>query len=143
LPVVRIDLRRFSKMVGADRARVLDRLPFIGLDIEGIDGSSVRVEYSPNRPDYGTDFGIGRSMRGLLGKQTGMPRYLAKPSGFSVLVDRRLAPVRPYIACATVTGLRLDEEDVRQIISLQEDLHNGLGRKRRRVAIGLHDSAGL
>jgi phenylalanyl-tRNA synthetase beta chain len=33
----------------------------------------------------------------------------------------------------------LDGEDVRQIIALQEDLHNGLGRKRKRVAVGLHD----
>ncbi len=130
-------------MVGADQAEILDRLPFIGLDIEGTDRHSVRVEYSPNRPDYGTDFGISRSLKGLLGKETGMPRYLVKPSGFSVSVDGRLSSVRPYIACATVTGLRLDEEDVRQIISLQEDLHNGLGRKRKRVAIGLHDSAGV
>jgi phenylalanyl-tRNA synthetase beta chain len=60
-------------------------------------------------------------------------------SGIVVSVDSRLAAVRPYIACATVTGLDLDDEDVRQVISLQEDLHNGLGRKRKVVAIGLHN----
>jgi phenylalanyl-tRNA synthetase beta chain len=139
LPVVRIDLRRFSKMVGVDRARLLDRLPYIGLDIEGVDKDSVRVEYSPNRPDYGTDFGIGRSLKGLLGKEVGMPHYPAKSSGVSVSVDAKLSSVRPFIACATASGLRLSTEDVRQIISLQEDLHNGLGRKRKKVAIGLHD----
>ena len=126
-------------MVGADRARILDRLPYIGLDIEGTDKDSVRVEYSPNRPDYGTDLGISRSLKGLLGKEVGMPHYPVKPSGVSVSVDAKLSSVRPFIACATATGLRLDAEDVRQIISLQEDLHNGLGRKRRKVAIGLHD----
>jgi phenylalanyl-tRNA synthetase beta chain len=141
LPVVRIDLKRFSRMVGAGRAEVMDRLPFIGLDIESVDRESVRVEYSPNRPDYGTDFGIARSLKGLLGKETGMPVYSAPPSGVTVTVDRRLSSVRPFIACATVTGLRLDDEDVRQIISLQEDLHNGLGRRRRVAAIGLHDSS--
>jgi phenylalanyl-tRNA synthetase beta chain len=139
LPVVRIDIRRFSKMVGADRKKILDRLPYIGLDIEGIDRSSVRVEYSPNRPDFGTDFGIARALRGLLGKEVGLPRFLTKPSGVHVSVDRRLEGVRPFIACATVRGLNLDDESVRQIISLQEDLHNGLGRRRRVVAIGLHD----
>jgi phenylalanyl-tRNA synthetase beta chain len=139
LPVVRIDLRRFSKMVGAGRARILDRLPYIGLDIEGADEDSVRVEYSPNRPDYGTDFGISRSLKGLLGKEVGMPHYPVNPSGVSVSVDAKLSFVRPFIACATATGLRLGAEDVRQIISLQEDLHNGLGRRRKKVAIGLHD----
>jgi phenylalanyl-tRNA synthetase beta chain len=126
-------------MVGADRKKILDRLPYIGLDIEGVDRNSVRVEYSPNRPDFGTDFGIARALRGLLGMQEGLPRFPSAPSGVHVSVDRRLERVRPFIACATVEGLDLDDEGIRQIISLQEDLHNGLGRRRRVVAIGLHD----
>ncbi len=140
MPVVRIDLKRFSKMVGADRRTILERLPYVGLDIESVDKDSVRVEYSPNRPDFGTDYGIARSLRGLLGKATGLRNFPTSPSGATVSVDRRLSAVRPYIACAMVGGLDLDEEDIRQIISLQEDLHNGLGRKRRVVAIGLHDA---
>jgi len=126
-------------MVGAGRKELLDRLPYVGLDIESLEEDSVRVEYSPNRPDFGTDFGIARALKGIMGKETGLPRYPASRSGVVVSVDRRLAKVRPYIACATAKGLRLDEEDIRQIISLQEDLHNGLGRRRRVVAIGLHD----
>ena len=139
MPVVKIDLKRFSRMVGTERKRILDRLPYIGLDIESVDRTHVRVEYSPNRPDFGTDFGIARALKGLLGKEKGLPEFPTSPSGIAVAVDRRLSSVRPYISCATVSGLRLDEEDIRQIISLQEDLHNGLGRKRRVVAIGLHD----
>ena len=126
-------------MVGADRKKFIDRLPFVGLDIESVERDSVRVEYSPNRPDFGTDFGIARALRGLLGKEVGLPDFPATPSGVRLAVDRRLSSVRPYIACAIATGLSLDYEDVRQLISLQEDLHNGLGRKRRVVAIGLHD----
>jgi phenylalanyl-tRNA synthetase beta chain len=126
-------------MVGADRRRILDRLPYVGLDIESLEGDTVRVEYSPNRPDFGTDIGIARAIRGVLGKEVGAPHFQTKPTRITVSVDRALARVRPFIACATATGVDLDDEDVRQIISLQEDLHNGLGRKRRVVAIGLHD----
>lgn len=139
MPVVRIDLKRLSKMVGANKSQILERLPYVGLDIESTDMNSVRVEYSPNRPDFGTDFGIARALRGLLGKETGLPRFAISASGVEVTVDRRLSSIRPHIACATVTGLHLSGEDIRQIISLQEDLHNGLGRRRRVVAIGLHD----
>ena len=139
MPVVRIELPRFTKMVGGDVESIIDRLPYIGLDIEGVTKDSVRVEYSPNRPDLGTDFGIARALRGILGKEVGLPRFRSAPSGVSVSVDRNLSDVRPFIACATASGLELDDEDVRQIISLQEDLHNGLGRRRRVVAIGLHD----
>jgi phenylalanyl-tRNA synthetase beta chain len=126
-------------MVGADRKKVIDRIPYLGLDIESLEGDAIRVEYSPNRPDYGTDFGVARGLRGLLGIETGAPQYTARPSGVTVSVDRRLTTVRPFISCVVARGLRLDDEDVRQIISLQEDLHNGLGRRRRVVAIGLHD----
>jgi phenylalanyl-tRNA synthetase beta chain len=126
-------------MVGADREKILDRLPYVGLDIEGLDRESVRVEYSPNRPDFGTDFGVARALRGLLGKEVGLPHYPTSDSAVTISVDNRLSKVRPFIACATASGLRLDEEDVRQIISLQEDLHNGLGRRRKTAAIGLHD----
>lgn len=126
-------------MVGADRRKIIERIPFVGLDIESIDGDSLRVEYSPNRPDFGTDFGIARALKGILGKEVGLPRFPVRPSGISVTVDRRLADIRPHIACVVVAGLRLDDEGVRQIISLQEDLHNGLGRKRKLVAVGLHD----
>jgi phenylalanyl-tRNA synthetase beta chain len=126
-------------MAGADRKKVLDRIPYLGLDIESLAGDTIRVEYSPNRPDYGTDFGVARGLRGLLGIETGVPQYAAKPSGVTVSVDRRLTSVRPFISCVLARGLRLDDEDVRQIISLQEDLHNGLGRKRKVVAIGLHN----
>ena len=139
MPVVRIDIRRLTEMVGADRGTILDRLPYIGLDIESVEGNTLRVEYSPNRPDFGTDFGIARALRGILGKEVGLPSFPCPPSGVAVSVDRRLKAVRPYIACATATGLRFNAEDVRQMIALQEDLHNGLGRKRRVVAIGLHD----
>lgn len=121
----------------------MDRLPYVGLDIEGSDARTVRVEYSPNRPDFGTDYGIARALRGTIGKEIGLPAYKSRPSGITVTVDPRLASVRPYIACVTATGLKMDNEDVRQLISLQEDLHNGLGRKRKRVAIGLHDMAAV
>jgi phenylalanyl-tRNA synthetase beta chain len=139
LPVVKIGIKRFAELVGADRKKVIDRLPYLGLDIEGTSRGVVRVEYSPNRPDFGTDLGIARAMRGLLGKEVGLPTFPTSLSGISVSVDPRLSKVRPYIACVSATGLRLDDEDIRQIISLQEDLHNGLGRKRKVVAIGLHD----
>jgi len=136
-------MTRFCRLVGAKKDRILDRLPYIGLDIESQSGDSVRVEYSPNRPDFGTDYGIARALRGAMGIETGLPRYDAVPSGMSVRVDRGVSSVRPFIACAAVTGLRLDDENVKQVISLQEDLHNGLGRRRRKVAIGLHDLKAL
>jgi phenylalanyl-tRNA synthetase beta chain len=143
LPVVALETGRFSELVGADREKILDRLPYIGLDIESVEIDRIRVEYSPNRPDFGTDYGIAKALRGLLGLELGLKRYEVYPSKIAVSVDPKLSSVRPFIACAIADGLDFDDEDIRQLISLQEDLHNGLGRRRKMVAIGMHDISSL
>jgi phenylalanyl-tRNA synthetase beta chain len=129
---------RFAKLVGAKK-QILERLPYLGLDIESVEDDSIRVEYSPNRPDFSTDYGIARALRGVMGIEVGLPGFETSPSGLMVRVDKRLSKVRPFIACTVARGLKLDDETVRQLISMQEDLHNGLGRHRRKVAIGFHD----
>lgn len=139
MPVLKIYFSRIQKMSGLSRERVLDRLPYLGLDIEGTDAESVRIEYNPNRPDYSTDYGVSRALRGLVGKDTGLQRYRASVGKSRVIADGSLSRVRPFISCLVARGLKLDDETIRQLISMQEDLHNGLGRKRRKVAIGLHD----
>ncbi len=143
MPVLKIFFRRFERLTGLSKDKILDRLPYLGLDIEGTEEDSVRVEYNPNRPDFSTDYGIARAMRGLVGKEVGLEPYRAHAGKGKVLADKSLAKVRPFIACAVARKLKLDEETIRQLISMQEDLHNGLGRKRRTVAIGLHDLAAV
>jgi phenylalanyl-tRNA synthetase beta chain len=139
LPVLKIYFDRFERLSGLSKEKILDRLPYLGLDIEGTDDESVRVEYNPNRPDFSTDYGIARALRGIVGKETGLKSYRAAPGKTEVFAGKGLPKVRPFIACAVARNLRLDEETIRQLISMQEDLHNGLGRKRRKVSIGLHD----
>jgi phenylalanyl-tRNA synthetase beta chain len=143
LPVLKIYFSRLKEMTGLSKERILDRLPYLGLDIEGTDEESVRIEYNPNRPDFSTDYGVARALRGLVGKELGVKQYRAAPGKEQVFADRSLAKVRPFIACAVARRLKLDDETVRQLISMQEDLHNGLGRKRRKVSIGLHDLSAI
>jgi len=143
LPVLKIFFDRFERLTGLPKDQVLDRLPYLGLDIEGTDAESVRIEYNPNRPDFSTDYGVARALRGLVGKEVGVKPYRAAPGKEVVFADKGLPKVRPFIACAVARNINLDEETIRQLISMQEDLHNGLGRKRRKVAIGLHDLAAI
>jgi phenylalanyl-tRNA synthetase beta chain len=34
---------------------------------------------------------------------------------------------------------KLDDETIKQLITMQEDLHNGVGRKRKKASIGIHN----
>ena len=139
--MVTIYQRRFEEILGRKISvkEMEEYLPWLGLDIEEIGEDFVKIEYNPNRPDFGTPVGIARYYKGIRGEETGLIRYSVKKGRYRVYVDPGVAEVRPFIVGAVVKGLDLDEEKLNEIIEFQEDLHNGIGRKRRKVAIGLHN----
>jgi phenylalanyl-tRNA synthetase beta chain len=141
MPVVNVALDRLKKFLpGVKVEKALDMLPFVGLDIEGIDGDVVRVEYNPNRPDFSSDYGIARALAGLVGKETGMPKFrLSGKSGLAVKVDRSVKKVRPFVVALAAKNGKLDDETIKQLISMQEDMHNGVGRRRQKASIGMHN----
>lgn len=141
MPVVNVAVDRLKRFIpGVKVDRALEILPFIALDIEGIDNDVIRVEYNPNRPDFSSDYGIARALRGLLGIETGLPRFkVAGKSGLAVKIDPGLRRIRPYIVALVAKNGRLDNETIKQLIAMQEDLHNGLGRRRKKASIGIHN----
>ena len=142
MPVVELNLGRLQKLVGknTNKKQILDILPFLGLDIESLGRNVVRVEYSPNRPDYSTDFGIALGLQGILGISKGMPRLKIRTKGnYEIKVDSSTSKIRPFVTGIVARNGSLDDEAVKQIINMQEDLHFGLGRKRKKSSIGIHD----
>ena len=141
MPVVNITNDRLKKFVpGVKVDKVLDILPFVALDIEGVDSNVIRVEYNPNRPDFSSDYGIARALRGLLGIETGMPKFkVASKSGQAIRVDPAVKKIRPCIVALVAKNGRLDDETIKQLIAMQEDLHNGVGRRRKKASIGIHN----
>ena len=106
----------------------------------------VRMDLLPIRPDIFDPGGLARALAGILGDATGAPRYSLDPPVFSVDVDPAMAEpesYRPYIRCAVVRDLRLDDIALRQLMKLQELLHWALGRDRKLASIGVYDIAGL
>jgi len=141
MPVVNVTVDRLKKFVpGVKVDKALDMLPFVALDIEGIDNNIIRVEYNPNRPDFSSDYGIARALRGLLGIETGLPKFkIAGKSGLTIKVDPAVKKVRPWIVALAARNGELGNETIKQLVAMQEDLHNGVGRRRRKASIGIHN----
>ena len=141
MPVVTLYFDRIKKILGKSipKEKIVDTLPFIGLDIEDETADHINVEYSPNRPDYSTDYGIITGLQGLLGIKLGMPVLKIKNGKYSIKADPSVSKVRPYVTAIEARNGNLDDETIRQIITMQEDLHNGLGRRRKKASIGIHD----
>ena len=143
MPVVELNITRIRKLVSGNvtRKQILDVLPFLGLDIESEEGDEIRIEYSPNRPDYSTDYGIATGLQGLLGIKKGIQKTPIKKKGnYSIKVDSTVTKIRPYVTGIVASNGKLDDVAIKQLMNMQEDLHDGIGRKRKKSSIGLHDA---
>lgn len=139
MPVVEAEISSLVRLSGIKRDALLESLPHLGLDIESSDSRGVRVEYSPNRPDYATEYGIAQGLRGLAGVEAGSPRLPLQRRGAYSLRAARAPRDRPAITAIAARGGLLGERGVQQLLSMQEDLHAGIGRRRRASSIGLHN----
>jgi phenylalanyl-tRNA synthetase beta chain len=141
MPVVELSYSRLQKLLGkVSKKQIFDSLPFLGLDIESEDKDLVRVEYSPNRPDYSTDLGIAIGLQGLFGIKTGAIKLnIKKSNDYIINVDSSVTKIRSFVTGIIAKNGRIDDNTIKQLMAMQEDLHFGIGRKRKKSSIGIHD----
>ena len=114
-------------------------LPWLGFDIEEVSEDYVKVEFNPNRIDFSSYSGIARAFRGLRGWETGLPSYSVRDGETLLRIEDAVTEVRPFMLAAIVRGIKLNEEAVVELMEMQEDLHWGVGRDRRKASIGVHN----
>ena len=142
MPVVELNYNRLQKLVGgkSTKKKILETLPYLGLDIEGQTNSEIRIEYSPNRPDYSTDYGIALGLQGLLEIRKGpVILEIKKRENYQIKVDPSVSKIRPFVTGIIAKNGKIDDHVIKQLIVMQEDLHLGIGRRRKKSSIGIHD----
>jgi len=141
MPVITLYEERLSKFMGR-KITVKDMakwLPWIGFDIEETGEDYVKVEYNPNRIDFCSYAGVARALKGFITKETGLPTYKAKEPEITLIIDKAVADVRSFMLAAVIRDIKLDEDAVVDLMEMQEDIHWGLGRDRKKVSIGIHN----
>ena len=141
MPVINSYINQLKSILKGDvtTEELIEKIPYLGLDLEEVNSEYFTIEYNPNRPDYSTDYGVGRSLNGILEFEVGTPKYNINIGKSEVKVNPKLNKIRPYISSVIARNIQLDEEKIRQMISMQEDLHDGIGRRRKKIAIGIHN----
>lgn len=144
MPVVNVRPSLLSRIFSEwTLEEIIEKLPYLGLDIEGFDKTNdiIKIEFNPNRPDFSSENGIVRALKGILNVELGCPKTQdLRPSSSLIRVDEQLKDVRPIIyGLIAKRDFPISNEELTQLISVQEDLHNGLGRKRKKSSIGLHN----
>lgn len=130
----------FLKQIGGAREKELEeKLPLIKCSVEGIGEEEIGFEITSDRPDLLCSEGIARAFKGFEGKEVGAPRMKIGKSGFKMRVEKSVSEVRPFVVCAVVKGIEVTSDYIKELMQLQEKLHVTHGRKRKRVAIGVHN----
>ena len=139
MPVITLYWDELERMVGKSRDEILSKLPMLGCDIERVSDEQIDVEFFPNRPDLYSVEGVARALRGFLDVELGYKHYEVKKADWKIFVDESVLDVRPRIVGCVVRNLKIDDEVIRSLMEVQEDLHWTIGRNRRKMAIGVHD----
>ncbi|PIO07205.1 phenylalanine--tRNA ligase subunit beta [Candidatus Pacearchaeota archaeon CG10_big_fil_rev_8_21_14_0_10_34_12] len=140
MAIITLNKRIFEKEIGKLNEEMQEKISMFGTPVESINSEEIQIEVFPNRPDLLSYQGFKRSFLAFLGKKTGLREYKFNPpkKDYKVIVDSSVKDVRPHTACAIIHELQFDEEKIKEIIEIQEKLHATLGRKRKKIAIGIY-----
>lgn len=129
------------KISDEELARNADKM---GLNVEAMDKKELTLEFQANRPDLVSTVGLARALRYFMRRSRSF-KYEVKPPGKNdvINVGQHVAKIRPFIAALIVRKMRMSEEQLRDIINFTERVSENYGRRREKIAMGLHDLRGV
>lgn len=142
MPVIALSVKTLCRLIGREipAGELVELISMIGSDIESFDAEKINAEFFPNRPDLYSHEGVARALKSFLGIEKGLKKYSLQPPAAALFVDASVKKVRPFAVAAEVNEVAFDDEMISSLMEIQEDLHWALGRDRKKVAIGVHDS---
>ncbi len=137
---IKINKKQFEKEIGKLDEKMQNKIAMFGTTLEKFNDKEIELEIFPNRPDLLSYQGFKRSFLTFLGKEDGLKEYkINKPQkDYVVKIDSSVKNIWPYAICAIVKGMKLDDEKIKEIIDLQEKLTLTLGRKRKKLGLGVY-----
>lgn len=137
---IKFNRKIFEKEIGTLNEAMQNKIAMFGTTVEQITENEIEIEVNPNRPDLLSYHGFRRSFLNFLGKNKGLKKYkINKPEkNYEVKIESSVKEVRPSTACAIVKKLKLDNEKIKELIDIQEKLHFTVGRKRKKLALGIY-----
>ena len=141
MPVVTFDYTDFINLLGykINKKALLEKLPMIGADLDRVEDDEISIEFFPDRPDLASVEGIVRACRTFFDFENNIKKYPIKKSDIQIVVDPSVKKVRPYVVTALVKNVNMSDELISSLMDLQEKLHMGIGRNRKKLAIGVHN----
>lgn len=142
MPTITFDIDDLNKLVGKklSKEKIAELLDYSKGEIEAVNGNEISVKSADtNLPYLWSVEGIAMLFKGLLGLEKGIKALKLEKSKDTVIVDKSVKDVRPFIAAFSVKGAKVDDYLLKQIIQLQEKFCHSYGMKRLKVAVGVYN----
>jgi phenylalanyl-tRNA synthetase beta chain len=139
MTILSVNRKEFEKRVGKVTPELEKLITDMGTPIEEVSDKEVSVEVFPNRPDLLSLENFARAVNQFNGKsKVASFKINAHEKDYVVSVDKSVKAVRKHTVCAIVKELKFDDAKIKEVVDIQEKLHNSLGRKRKKLAIGIY-----
>ncbi len=142
MPTITFSLKDLQKLVNKKLTiKELEKYLEYGKgEIENYSKDGITVNFGDtNLPYLWSVEGIARLIKGILGKQKGIPKIKINKSNYKLIVDNSVKEIRPYISAFVAKNKKIDDYLIKQIIQLQEKLCENYGVRRKKLAIGVYN----
>jgi len=138
MPTINLNKWILLEKVGLSEGQLKEFLFKLKSEVSPVSDDEYSVEINADRVDMLGLGGVVRALKGISGKELGELKYTVKETDYMLVIDK--VPQRPYALACVIHNVKLSPEAyLKEIIQFQEKLHETIGRKRKKVAIGIHD----
>lgn len=132
-----VDLKGY----GIDKGRLPKLVESMGMEVERIEEGEATIDITPNRPDMLDIVGFARSMSFFSGRSVPKENFysIRNQPIMELEVGRAVRRMRPFIAVFAVKGVDLGGNRLKYLINFTEKFCDTYGRRRRKIAMGLHN----
>lgn len=138
MTTITLNRKIIETRIGKLDEKLQEKIVMAGIEIDSLTEEELVVDITPNRTDLLSTQGFTRYMSNYLGKSKPKTYNVKTSKEYAVIIDKSVKVVRPFTVCAVVKNLKLNDQRIRDIIDIQEKLHQTLGRKRKRMAMGVY-----
>ena len=139
MATITFDKKEIEKFIGKELSteEIVNAFEMLGMPVDKYNDNEIVADITNDRVDMFTVEGAGRAIGQLLG--------VRKPSNYTIIDSNLILNVenvecRPHIVAFIARDIKIDENMVKSLIMAQEKIHETFGRKRRKIAIGIHDA---
>ena len=130
----RVEFEKHIKL----KPEVIEKISLFGTPLESINDKEIEIEIFPNRPDLISMQGYIRSFKAFLGLEKGIKKYKVRKSNLKLTVDKSVPKEWPYAYACIIKNIKLNVENIKEIIQVQEKLIYTLLRNRKKGGIGIY-----